>query len=86
MFQLNASKDIYLKCLIIIAVQINRYWERITSHSKGHIYDRLHEEEIVTISTRNKVLTEKLIGLCMDYLNEGLETNDKRPLNKAFPK
>lgn len=59
-----------------MVVKIDRYYKWVNARGNGYIHDRLHEEKIVEISTRNKILTENLINVCMDYLNEGLESND----------
>ena len=66
-----------------MAVKINRY-KCICRKTDAYIYDRLYDEKIVEISTRNNVLTENLIKMCIDYLNEGIETNDKPPINKSI--
>ena len=59
-----------------MTVKIDRYDFIIYNNGKGHINDLLHGEEIVSIQTRNKKLTRKLLTLCLDYLNQDEESND----------
>ena len=56
-------------------VKIDRY-KSILHGDNGHIRDLKYDEIIVTVNTRNKVLTEVLIVRCLECLNEGVEFND----------
>lgn len=59
-----------------MTVKIDRYEFMIFNNGSGHINDLLHGEKIVSIQTRNKKLTRKLLTLCLDYLNQDEESND----------
>ena len=61
-----------------MVVKIDRYAEYVY-HGEGTIRDLLHNEVIVEISTKNRDLTQKLIDICMEELNRGAETNDRKP-------
>lgn len=56
-------------------VKIDRY-KSILRGDNGSIKDLKYDEVIVTVNTRNKVLTEVLIARCLECLNEGVEFND----------
>lgn len=56
-------------------VKIDRY-KSILRGDNGSIKDLKYDEVIVTVNTRNKVLTEVLIVRCLECLNEGVEFND----------
>lgn len=56
-------------------VKIDRY-KSILRGDNGSIKDLKYDETIVTVNTRNKVLTEVLIARCLECLNEGVEFND----------
>ena len=56
-------------------VKIDRY-KSILRGDNGSIKDLKYDEVIVTVNTRNKVLTEVLIVRCLECLNEGIEFND----------
>ena len=60
-----------------MTVKIDRYKEKVRN-GKGRIIDLLHNEEIVTVSTRNHYLTKNLIDIAMEELNNGIETNDNK--------
>ena len=56
-------------------VKIDRY-KSILRGDNGSIKDLKYDEVIVTVNTRNKILTEVLIARCLECLNEGIEFND----------
>ena len=56
-------------------VKIDRYVS-VLRGDNGFIKDLKYDEVIVTVNTRNKVLTEVLIVRCLECLNEGVEFND----------
>ena len=56
-------------------VKIDRYMS-VLRGDNGFIKDLKYDEVIVTVNTRNKVLTEVLIVRCLECLNEGIEFND----------
>ena len=56
-------------------VKIDRY-KSILRGDNGSIKDLKYDEVIVTVNTRNKILTEVLIVRCLECLNEGVEFND----------
>lgn len=56
-------------------VKIDRYVS-VLRGDNGFIKDLKYDEVIVTVNTRNKVLTEVLIVRCLECLNEGIEFND----------
>lgn len=56
-------------------VKIDRYVS-VLRGDNGFIKDLKYDEVIVTVNTRNKVLTEVLIARCLECLNEGVEFND----------
>lgn len=59
-----------------MTVKIDRYELMVFNNGNGHIDDLLHGEKIVSVHTRNKKLTRKLLTLCLDYLNQDEESND----------
>ena len=56
-------------------VKIDRYVS-VLRGDNGFIKDLKYDEVIVTVNTRNKILTEVLIVRCLECLNEGVEFND----------
>ena len=56
-------------------LKIDRY-KSILRGDNGYIKDLKYDEVIVTVNTRNKVLTEVLLVRCLECLNEGVEFND----------
>lgn len=56
-------------------VKIDRYVS-VLRGDNGFIKDLKYDDVIVTVNTRNKVLTEVLIVRCLECLNEGVEFND----------
>ena len=56
-------------------VKIDRYVS-VLHGQNGHIMDLKHDENIVIVKTRNRVLAELLLARCLDCLNEGVEFND----------
>ena len=59
--------------------EINNYdedYKVVLNFVKMLLSNLKYDEVIVTVNTRNKVLTEVLIARCLECLNEGVEFND----------